>query len=61
VSRALNVMSLGATLSTWADELSYVVENPRFSTLLVGVPEEDPVGFVRRLEAIAPRLRERVG
>jgi hypothetical protein len=31
-------------------------------TLLVGVPENDPVGFIRRLgEEVAPRVRETAG
>jgi len=34
----------------------------RFSTLLVSVPEEDRLGFVRRLgEDVAPRVRGPVG
>ncbi len=33
-----------------------------FDTLLVAVPDDDPVGFVRRLgEDVAPRVRERAG
>lgn len=62
VERALNVMSLSAAPAGWADELARIAEGLRFSTLLVGVPAEDPVGFVRRLgEDVAPRVRELVG
>jgi alkanesulfonate monooxygenase SsuD/methylene tetrahydromethanopterin reductase-like flavin-dependent oxidoreductase (luciferase family) len=57
IVRAANVMGLGATPG---DRLARVAELG-FSVLLAGVPDEDPVGFVRRLgEDVAPRLRERV-
>jgi alkanesulfonate monooxygenase SsuD/methylene tetrahydromethanopterin reductase-like flavin-dependent oxidoreductase (luciferase family) len=59
IERALNVMSLDGAPATWADQLARIIEELRFSTLLVGVPEQDPVTFVRRLgEDTAPRLRE---
>ncbi len=62
VERALNVMSLNGTPATWADQLARMSEQLRFSTLLVGVPQQDPVTFVRRLgEDTAPRLRELLG
>ena len=52
-------MSLNGTPAIWADQLARISEELRFSTLLVGVPQEDPVAFVRRLgEDTAPRLRE---
>jgi alkanesulfonate monooxygenase SsuD/methylene tetrahydromethanopterin reductase-like flavin-dependent oxidoreductase (luciferase family) len=53
-------MALEGQPATWADQLARIVEELRFSTLLVGVPlEEDPVTFVRRLgEDVGPRLRE---
>jgi hypothetical protein len=54
--RAANVMGLeDAPL----DRLTQVAELG-FSVLLAGVPDEDPVGFIRRLgEDVAPKLRER--
>jgi alkanesulfonate monooxygenase SsuD/methylene tetrahydromethanopterin reductase-like flavin-dependent oxidoreductase (luciferase family) len=62
IERALNVMSLNGAPATWADQLARISEELRFSTLLVGVPQEDPVAFVRRLgEDTAPRLRELLG
>jgi alkanesulfonate monooxygenase SsuD/methylene tetrahydromethanopterin reductase-like flavin-dependent oxidoreductase (luciferase family) len=62
VDRALNVMSLNGKPATWADQLARISEELRFSTLLVGVPQQDPVTFVRRLgEDTAPRLRELLG
>jgi alkanesulfonate monooxygenase SsuD/methylene tetrahydromethanopterin reductase-like flavin-dependent oxidoreductase (luciferase family) len=62
IERALNVMSLNGTPATWADQLARISEELRFSTLLVGVPQEDPVAFVRRLgEDIVPCVRELLG
>ncbi len=59
IERALNVMALEGQPATWADQLARIVEELRFSTLLVGVPLDDPVTFVRRLaEDVGPRLRE---
>jgi hypothetical protein len=41
------------------DQLAHIVTELRFTTLLVGLPDDDRVGFVRRLgEGVAPRLRE---
>ena len=58
IERALNVMVLNGDPATWADQLARIADTLRFSTLLVGVPQEDPVTFVRRLgEDISPRLR----
>ena len=56
IVRAANVMGLeDAPL----DRLTQVAELG-FSVLLAGVPDEDPVGFIRRLgEDVAPKLRER--
>jgi hypothetical protein len=52
-------MALEGQPATWADQLARIVEELRFSTLLVGVPQEHPVSFVRRLgEDVGPRLRE---
>jgi alkanesulfonate monooxygenase SsuD/methylene tetrahydromethanopterin reductase-like flavin-dependent oxidoreductase (luciferase family) len=62
VERAVNVMSLPGGPDGWADELARIASDLRFTTLFVGVPEEDPVGFVRRLgEDVAPRVRELLG
>jgi hypothetical protein len=52
-------MALEGDPSSWAEQLARIASELRFSTLLVGVPDEDRVGFVRRLgEDIAPRVRE---
>ena len=62
IDRALNVMSLNGAPATWVDQLARISEELRFSTLLVGVPQHDPLAFVRRLgEDTAPRLRELLG
>jgi alkanesulfonate monooxygenase SsuD/methylene tetrahydromethanopterin reductase-like flavin-dependent oxidoreductase (luciferase family) len=62
IDRALNVMELEGTPTTWVDQLARISEELGFSTLLVGVPQQDPVAFVRRLgEDIAPRVRELLG
>lgn len=45
--------------TSWAQQLSRIVTDLRFSTLLVGVPDDDPLDFIRRLgEDIAPAVRE---
>jgi alkanesulfonate monooxygenase SsuD/methylene tetrahydromethanopterin reductase-like flavin-dependent oxidoreductase (luciferase family) len=57
--RAFNIMALDGRPDGWADQLARIATELRFSTLLVGVPGEDPVGFIRRLgEDTAPHLRE---
>jgi alkanesulfonate monooxygenase SsuD/methylene tetrahydromethanopterin reductase-like flavin-dependent oxidoreductase (luciferase family) len=62
IERALNVMALEGQPGAWADQLARISEELGFSTLLVGVPQDDPVSFVRRLgEDTAPRLRELLG
>jgi alkanesulfonate monooxygenase SsuD/methylene tetrahydromethanopterin reductase-like flavin-dependent oxidoreductase (luciferase family) len=62
IERALNVMALDGDHRGWADQLARIASELRFSTLLVAVSGEDPVGFVRRLgEDVAPRLRELLG
>jgi hypothetical protein len=59
IERAVNVMELEGDAGSWAGQLARIAGELRFSTLLVSVPGEDPVGFVRRLgEDIAPRARE---
>jgi alkanesulfonate monooxygenase SsuD/methylene tetrahydromethanopterin reductase-like flavin-dependent oxidoreductase (luciferase family) len=61
IRRAVNVMALEGAASGWADQLMRVSELG-FQTLLVGVPAEQPVEFVRRLaEDIAPAVRARTG
>ena len=58
IERAVNVMAGAAD----ADSLARIADDLRFTTLLVGVPGDDPVGFVSRLgEDVAPRVRELVG
>jgi alkanesulfonate monooxygenase SsuD/methylene tetrahydromethanopterin reductase-like flavin-dependent oxidoreductase (luciferase family) len=60
VERAVNVMGLGAEGDA-AERLARIATELRFSTILVGLPSDDPVGFVRRLgEDIAPSVRELV-
>jgi alkanesulfonate monooxygenase SsuD/methylene tetrahydromethanopterin reductase-like flavin-dependent oxidoreductase (luciferase family) len=62
IERVLNVMALDGDHRGWADQLARIASELRFSTLLVGVSGEDPVGFVRRLgEDVAPRVRELLG
>jgi len=62
IERALNVMVLEGQPATWADQLARISEELGFSTLLVGVPQDDPVTFVRGLgEDVGPRLRELLG
>ena len=58
IERAVNVMAEEAD----ADALARIAVDLRFTTLLVGVPRDDPVGFVSRLgEEVAPRVRELAG
>jgi hypothetical protein len=55
-------MALEGPSAAWADQLARIATELRFTTVLVAVPDEDPVGFVRRLgEEVAPRLRELIG
>jgi alkanesulfonate monooxygenase SsuD/methylene tetrahydromethanopterin reductase-like flavin-dependent oxidoreductase (luciferase family) len=57
VKRVLNVSVEGAP-DEWAGQLLRAGELG-FQTLIVGVQEDDPVGFVRRLaDDVAPRVRE---
>lgn len=61
IERAVNVMELDGSSRSGSEQLAQIATELRFSTLLVGVPSEDPVGFVRRLgEDVAPRVRELV-
>jgi alkanesulfonate monooxygenase SsuD/methylene tetrahydromethanopterin reductase-like flavin-dependent oxidoreductase (luciferase family) len=58
IERAVNVMGLEGTPDSWAQQLARIATDLRFSTLLVGVPDDDPIGFIRRLgEDIAPAVR----
>src|SRR5437660_1179466 len=62
IERAVNVMALEGAPGSWSEQLARIATGLRFSTMLVGVPSEDPVGFVRRLgEDVAPRVRELIG
>jgi alkanesulfonate monooxygenase SsuD/methylene tetrahydromethanopterin reductase-like flavin-dependent oxidoreductase (luciferase family) len=55
IERGVNVTSVDGDL---ADGLRRIVEL-RFTTLIVSVPADDPIGFIRRLgEDVAPRVRE---
>ena len=61
VERAVNLMEVPADASAAADALARVVDLG-FTSLLVGVPGDEPVAAVRRLgEEVAPRLRDLVG
>lgn len=58
IERAVNVMSLDGSVDGLADVLLRIAGELRFSAILVGVPAEQPVEFVRRLgEDVAPRVR----
>jgi alkanesulfonate monooxygenase SsuD/methylene tetrahydromethanopterin reductase-like flavin-dependent oxidoreductase (luciferase family) len=58
IERAVNLMGFDGGAEDAAEQLARVVELG-FTTLIVGVPDEDPVGAIRRLgEEIAPRVRE---
>jgi alkanesulfonate monooxygenase SsuD/methylene tetrahydromethanopterin reductase-like flavin-dependent oxidoreductase (luciferase family) len=62
IERAVNVMELDGAPDTWPDQLARIASELRFTTLIVGVPDVDPIGYVRRLgEDVAPRVRELVG
>ena len=62
IERAVNVMGLEGDPSTWPDQLAGIATDLGFSTLLVAVPSDDPIAFVRRLgEDVAPRVRELAG
>lgn len=60
IERAVNFMALEPAGA--ADQLARIATDLGFSTILVGLPDEDPVGFIGRLgEEIAPRARELAG
>lgn len=59
IERAVNVMALDGKPAGWPDQLARIATALRFSTLLVTVPPDDPIAFVRLLsEDIAPQVRE---
>jgi alkanesulfonate monooxygenase SsuD/methylene tetrahydromethanopterin reductase-like flavin-dependent oxidoreductase (luciferase family) len=58
VRRIVNLMALEGDSAGWPDQLARVAELG-FETLLVSVPDEGAVDFVRRLgEEVAPRVRD---
>jgi hypothetical protein len=62
IERAVNVMALEGDPAGWPERLARIAADLRFSTLLVAVPSDDPLQFVRRLgEDVAPRVRELLG
>jgi alkanesulfonate monooxygenase SsuD/methylene tetrahydromethanopterin reductase-like flavin-dependent oxidoreductase (luciferase family) len=61
IERAVNVIGLEGEPASWADQLAGIATELRFTTLLVAVPAEDPVGFCRRMGEVAPRVRELAG
>lgn len=59
VKRVANLIALEGAAATWLDQL-LAAAGLGFEALLVGVPKEDPEGFIRRLGGdIAPDFRER--
>jgi alkanesulfonate monooxygenase SsuD/methylene tetrahydromethanopterin reductase-like flavin-dependent oxidoreductase (luciferase family) len=59
VERAVNVTALEGDPEAWPEQLAGTARELGFTTLIVGVPSEDPVTYVRRLgEDVAPRVRE---
>ena len=60
VIRAVNVTASSADPSRIVEQLVQVIEDLRFETVIVGVPGDDPVTFVRRLgDEVAPAVRAR--
>ena len=57
IKRVANTPALEGEPDTWADQLLRAAELG-FEALMVPVPEDDPVGFIRRLgEDVAPGIR----
>lgn len=51
----MNVLGLEGTPDAWAQQLARIATHLQVSTPLVGLPEDDPIGCIRRLgEDIAP-------
>src|SRR5215207_5067423 len=62
IVRAVNVVHPEGEPGGWTEPLARVATELRFTTVLVGIEGEDPVGAIRRLgEDVAPRVRELVG
>jgi alkanesulfonate monooxygenase SsuD/methylene tetrahydromethanopterin reductase-like flavin-dependent oxidoreductase (luciferase family) len=62
IERAANVSALDGDPGEWADRLARIATELGFTTLLIGVPDEDGTDAIRRLgEEVGPRLRELVG
>src|SRR5262249_3292268 len=58
IKRVVNVMALEGDPAGWTEELIRIAVELRFETLLIGVPDEAPLDFIRRLgEEIAPGVR----
>jgi alkanesulfonate monooxygenase SsuD/methylene tetrahydromethanopterin reductase-like flavin-dependent oxidoreductase (luciferase family) len=58
IRRAVNVGVEGRP-GDWAEQLARVAGDLRFQTLLVSVPDQEPVEFIRTLGGdVAPRVRE---
>jgi alkanesulfonate monooxygenase SsuD/methylene tetrahydromethanopterin reductase-like flavin-dependent oxidoreductase (luciferase family) len=57
VKRVANAPALEGEPGTWADQLLRAAELG-FEALMVPVPDDDPVGFIRRLgEDVVPGIR----
>jgi len=62
VERAANVMALEGPSAAWPDRLARIARDLRFTTLIAGLPGDQPLDTVRRLgEDVAPRLRALLG
>jgi alkanesulfonate monooxygenase SsuD/methylene tetrahydromethanopterin reductase-like flavin-dependent oxidoreductase (luciferase family) len=60
VTRAVNVSVPAADSTQIVEQLVQIIEDLRFDTVLVGVPGDEPITFVRRLgEEVAPAVRAR--
>jgi alkanesulfonate monooxygenase SsuD/methylene tetrahydromethanopterin reductase-like flavin-dependent oxidoreductase (luciferase family) len=61
IKRVANTAALEGEPDGWAGQLIAAAELG-FEALMVPVPDDDPVGFIRRLgEDVAPAVRERAG
>jgi alkanesulfonate monooxygenase SsuD/methylene tetrahydromethanopterin reductase-like flavin-dependent oxidoreductase (luciferase family) len=62
IERAVNLMAVDGPVSALPDRLARLVTELRFTTLILGLPDEDTADAARRIgEEVAPRLRELVG
>ena len=60
IRRAVNLMGFDDGGAGAADELTRICTELRFDTLLVSLPADDPIAFIRHLgEDVAPLVRER--